>query len=333
MPLEPPQLRGKIFITGGSGFLGRGILHHLQGETGRFVDGVTIYSRDETKQYELRRRYPQAHCVLGDVRDLQRLSAAMAGHDIVLHVGAIKYIPEAEHNVAETIAVNVEGSLNVAKAAAQNYVKTVVGISTDKACAPLNTYGATKLLMERAFAEANRWGDTRFVTVRYGNVVGSTGSVIPVFRQQAQDYGEIRVTDPSMTRFWLGLGEAVGLIFLAASKAQEAPGSVFILPCPAMGIAQLAHTVRRLYYPPTSGVTPPIRFVGIRPGEKLHESLFNEQEAPRVVQHEGYFVLRPATEIAGDGPKDYGAGYISSDPIRWMEPDEMSELILAADGV
>jgi UDP-N-acetylglucosamine 4,6-dehydratase/5-epimerase len=321
------MLEGNVLITGGSGFLGRAILRkaHQEGWPARF----TIYSRDETKQWELKRRYPDVHCILGDVaRDLPRLIAAMTGHDLVIHAAAVKYIPEAEHNVLETIAVNIEGSRNVAVAAIAAGVKTVVGISTDKACGPLNLYGMTKAVMERMYSECDRMSPTKFVTVRYGNVVGSTGSVIPIFERQIQDYNEIRVTDGRMTRFWLGVGDAVDLICHAAINAQG--GWTVIDPCPAMAIVDLARAVWSIHWQHNGDGR--IVFTGMRPGEKLHESLFNDQEAPRVtsVPDSRYYLMAPATHPAAiEGRK----GYSSDEPLRWLEIEEMEQLIREAEGI
>ena len=362
-PAPRPGLSGRVLITGGSGFLGRAILRRAAREN--WPARFTIYSRDETKQWELKHRYPNANCLLGDVaRDLPRLIAAMAGHDTVIHAAAVKYIPEAEKNVFETVEVNVTGSLNVALAAHAAGVAMVVGISTDKACAPLNLYGATKMVMERAFAEANRLGPTRYVTVRYGNVVGSTGSVIPLFRRQLGESGRISVTDPRMTRFWLGVDQAIDLILWAAEGAGVFPGHTFIDACPAMSIVELAGAVYARWCADQGrevDARMPIDFVGIRPGEKLTEQLFNEQEAPRIMraglssESEG-FILAPATALVSSpmqitpdqitraraGLSDYSQpimistvdeGYSSGSPSRWLSVEEMIELMRDAEGV
>lgn len=338
-----PGLEGRWLITGGSGFLGRAVLRRARrdGWPARF----TIYSRDETKQWELKHRYPEATCVLGDVaRDEARLISLMAGHDGVIDAAAVKYIPEAEHNVFETVDVNVVGSRNIATAAIAAGVPKVVGISTDKASAPLNLYGLTKGIKERLFSEANRLGRTRFVNVRYGNVVGSTGSVIPVFMKQLAESGRLRITDPRMTRFWLSVDEAIDLILWALAEAHERPGYTFIGACPAMTIPDLGAAVYALWRQPSLWAPPdevPIDFTGIRPGEKLHESLFNEQEAPRVQQLHGLqqyrengtttgFIMAPAT-----APADVlrTEGYSSDKPVRWVGHAEMIEMIRDARDV
>lgn len=321
------MLSGNVLITGGSGFLGRAILRKAKQEN--WPANFIVYSRDETKQWELKHRYPDVKCVLGDVsHDLDRLISVMTGCDTVIHAAAVKYIPEAEHNVFETINVNIEGSRNVSIAARAAGVKKVVGISTDKACAPANVYGMTKAIMERLFAEANRMGMTKFVTVRYGNVVGSTGSVIPVFKRQIDDDGVIKITDSKMTRFWLGIDEAIDLILWAESKAAEKPGHTFISACPAMKIVDLAEAVWKSHgrYPGS----PAISYSGIRPGEKLHESLFNVQESSRVKKASKGFIMSPATEVGG--LPDW-AEYSSEHPNKWLNVSEMVELIKDAESV
>lgn len=317
-------LSGNILITGGSGFLGRAILRRAQIEN--WPAKFTIYSRDETKQWELKHKYPTATCVLGDVaRDIDRLMAVMAGHETVIHAAAVKYIPEAEHNVFETIDVNIVGSRNVALAARSVGVKTVIGISTDKACAPANVYGMTKAVMERMFSEANRMGSTRFITCRYGNVVGSTGSVIPVFRKHIEEYGEVRVTDSKMTRFWLSVDEAIDIIVSAHDLASIYPGYTFIPSCPAMKIVDIAEAVWSMKYPE---IPPNITFTGIRPGEKMHESLFNEQEAPRIGKWKLGFALAPAIEKTHQ-PEIWD--YTSQHPNHWMTQEEMIKAIKDAE--
>lgn len=287
-----------------------------------------VYSRDETKQWELKRRYPNVFCVLGDVaRDVERLMAVMAGVDTVLHLAAVKYIPEAEHNVFETVDVNINGSRNVAMAAIGAGVKTVVGISTDKACGPLNVYGMTKGVMERMFSEANRMGRTNFVNVRYGNVIGSTGSVIPIFKKQLEDYNEIRVTDSKMTRFWLSADDAIDLIIKAHDNAEELASHTFISACPSMRIVDLAEAV---WLTCNRNGDTPIVFTGIRPGEKMHEALFNEQEAPRTRDFDNGFVMSPATSV---GKMPNRMAYSSDQPRRWLSVQDMILFIGDAQGI
>jgi len=312
------MLTGRILVTGGSGFLGRGLLRRIRRES--WPCEVTCLSRDETKQYELKRRYPEVRCVLGDVRDLERLTAAAAGHDIIIHAAALKYIPEAEYNVQECIDVNIHGSRNVVLAALRAGVRQVVGLSTDKACLPVNTYGMTKALMERMFAAANG-RETRFSTVRYGNVVGSTGSVIPIFQQQLTDFGEVRVTDKNMSRFWLSIDEAIDLIVYALLN--EAVGlQTCVYRCSAMRIIDLAELI-------AGG--KPAQITGIRPGEKIDERLVDYSESLRCEQDGDYYILYPPTVAP------VGAGepwtYLSSSPAHWITRDEMANMIADAEEV
>lgn len=321
------MLSGTVLLTGGAGYLGRGIIRkaHKENWPVKFI----VYSRDEMKQWELKYKYPDVSCVLGDVaRDIDRLMAVMSGVDTVIHAAAIKFIPEAEYAVFETVSVNVEGSRNVALAARAAGVKTVVGISTDKACGPLNVYGMTKAIMERMFAEANRMGATNFSTVRYGNVIGSTGSVIPVFNKQIKDYNQIRVTDSRMTRFWLSIDEAVELIEYAAEHASELLGSTIVPACSAMKIVDIAKAMWQMAGNPDGEIV----FSGIRPGEKLHEALFNEAEAPRTSRiGRNLYAIAPATTAGSNSPDSMS--YTSDHPSRWITADEMIGFIKDAASV
>lgn len=323
------KLAGQVLLTGGSGYLGRAILRRAEREhwNARF----TIYSRDEHKQAAVKRRFPDIRCVLGDVRDLDRLQAVMPGHDVVVHAAAVKFIPEAEFNVLETIDVNVEGSRIVAMAAASSGVGSVVGISTDKAAAPLNTYGLTKALMERVFGEAASWGITRFSCVRYGNVVSSSGSVVRTFRRQLQEDGRVQVTHADMTRFWLSADEAVDLIATANALAGRDPGfpagGVLVPRCAAMAIIDLARVV--------AGEAP-VDVVGLRPGEKMHETLATIAEIPRIRQIDDerpLGVIAPAYVPAGSVPdrSAWRSAYSSHNPDAWLAPAQMAALIADAD--
>lgn len=331
------MLTGNVLLIGGSGFLGRATIRRAKRE--HWPCDFTIYSRDETKQWEVKNRWPDVRCVLGDVaRDIDRLAAVMQGHETVIHMGAVKYIPEAEWNVEETVVVNIDGSRNVIAAAKIAGVQNVIGISTDKACAPLNLYGATKMVMERLFTEANRVGKraTKFATVRYGNVLGSTGSVIPLFARQIEEFGECRITDARMTRFWLSVDEAIDLILLALGEMQERPGVTLVGLNPAMTITDLARAVWQIERDMFDPAVGKLVYTGMRPGEKLHESLFNEQEAPRAYslkdgagELRGYGLV-PATDKPVMEPGIPTEGYSSNNPIRWLKPSDVTSLILDA---
>ena len=261
-----------IFITGGAGFLGRALINHFYG-TAR----LTVYSRDEAKHNIIRRLYPQVRFVLGDIRDYDRLDLAMCGHDIVIHAAAMKYVPQAETNVAEAQAINVEGSHNVALCAIRNNVERVIGISTDKACNPINVYGLTKLMMERLFQEYAQQSGTHFNLVRYGNVIGSTGSVIPLFQKQVRENKIITLTDPFMTRFWLSEKQAVNLILRSLEESDS--GTILIPRLFSCNMKTLALGVA--YSELQSDYqTVELKEIGVRFGEKKHEYLLAKSETP-----------------------------------------------------
>jgi UDP-N-acetylglucosamine 4,6-dehydratase/5-epimerase len=256
-----------VLITGGAGYLGRAYLRWARQYRPDLK--FTIFSRDEGKHARCRREFPEHRYVIGDVRDPDSVDLAIAGHDTVIHAAAFKYVPQGETNVAECHEINVVGSLNVARAAARHGVERVIGISTDKACSPINVYGHTKALMERIFQEYDAKTSTQFNLVRYGNVISSTGSVIPIFRQQLKDQGFVTLTDPEMTRFWLPVSDAVTLINLALSEPYG--GTILIPRCPSISMQALA-----------SAVTDKVKVIGLRFGEKRHESLLNAVEAKYV---------------------------------------------------
>jgi UDP-N-acetylglucosamine 4,6-dehydratase len=261
-----------IFITGGAGFLGKALIKHFYG-TAR----LTVYSRDEAKQTIIRQLYPDVRFVLGDIRDYDRLELAMSGQDIVIHAAAMKYVPQAETNVAEALAVNVDGSRNVGKAAMYAGVERVIGISTDKACNPVNVYGLTKLMMERLFQEYAQQSRTKFNLVRYGNVIGSTGSVIPLFQRQARENRVITLTDPHMTRFWLSESQAVNLIVRSLEETES--GTILIPRLFSCNMKTLALAVAYSELLDDCKKVE-LKEIGSRFGEKMHESLLAKNETP-----------------------------------------------------
>ena len=322
-------LTGRIFVTGGAGFLGRGLIRAAERES--WDCQFTIYSRDEEKQHKLRRRWPLVRCVLGDVRDRDRLEQSMAGHDIVIHAAAVKFIPEAEANVSEAISVNVGGSQNVVNAALGGaaWPKTVVGISTDKAALPVNTYGATKMLMERMFTRASAgisW-KPNFVSVRYGNVVGSTGSIIPLFQDQLRRNGKVTVTDPTMSRFWISVDDAVKLIVLAVKLSSTRLGGIIVPRCKSMNIGKLAEMIVGDQIDSDA-----IEIVGARPGEKKHEELVHFQESVLAEKwNDDYFVLHPQADEnkwlnKGQEPWTYSSLYAER-----LSAEEMQAMIEDAE--
>lgn len=261
------MLKGNIFVTGGSGYLGRAIVRQAQAES--WSCAFTIYSRDPMKHATMRREFPEVRYVLGDVADYDSLRKAMVGHDTVIHAAAFKHIPEMEWNVQSGMESNWQGSVNVAIAAEHNGVKQVVGISTDKACHPVNAYGASKMLLERIFQEYNRNGLVSFHLTRYGNVLSSTGSFLPDWRRKAETQGYVDATDPEMTRFWLSGEQAVSLIVLALS---EPAGTITIPLLPSLSMRRMEE-----YAMPVGTV---FKYKGLRPGEKRHEELLTEEESP-----------------------------------------------------
>lgn len=272
---------GKIFVTGGTGSLGKALLETA--EKKHWGSRFTVYSRDEVKQAELKNLYPQHRFILGDIRDYHWLELAMRGHDKVIHAAAYKQVPSAEVNSNQAVSVNIDGSLNVLRAAISAGVQRVVGVSTDKSCAPVNCYGATKMIMEKLFQEASTLSKlTQFTLVRYGNVLGSRGSVLPLFMKQAAYDGVITITDAEMTRFWMTLQQAVDLIEAAFKEDDPV---VLIPKCKASTMIDLAEA---------AAPNCEIKYIGIRPGEKVHEKLVHNGESSHTFQDETHFRVYPA---------------------------------------
>lgn len=322
----------RIFMTGGAGFLGRAIMRRtsqvLLDEDVQF----TVYSREAGTQARARYEFPDAHYVLGDIRDLAHLEAAMTGHDVVIHAGAMKYVPEGERNVWQTLEVNVVGSQNVCTAALRTGVTRVVGISTDKACRPVNVYGMTKLLMERLFQEADAVSPhCKFNLVRYGNVVSSTGSVIPLFRLQARD-GTITLTNPEMTRFWLRIDDAVDLVLKAL--AEEEGGTVLIPRCRSLTMAGVATACAILEVGEGQDHKVARKIIGQRFGEKVHEELLTPVEtiyAEHDLETIGDMALMRMYPVTGGMRDDHLERPYSSDGSDlWLSTAEMVEWIREA---
>ena len=256
-------LSGNILITGGSGTLGHAIMRTA--ERAHWDCTVTVYSRSELRQAQMRQRHPHCRYVLGDVRDYDRLAAAVAGHDVVIHAAAMKRIPEAEAQPGNCYETNGIGSINVARACVAGGVTRCIGISTDKACRAITAYGASKLMMEKLF-QAQADTPCIFTLVRYGNVVASNGSVIPLWQQQARDGQPIRVTQLDATRFWMGESDAVALIGQAAGAM---PGTITVPKMRSLTLAALAQSI---------APDAPIIEVGFRSIEKRHEDLVSADE-------------------------------------------------------
>ncbi|HEY5168855.1 MAG TPA: polysaccharide biosynthesis protein, partial [Thermoleophilia bacterium] len=263
MPAVPSaSLQGKtILVTGGTGSFGKAFIRTLLDEHDPAV--IRVFSRDELKQYDMQREFGDAarlRFLIGDVRDAGRVALAMRGVDVAVHAAALKQVTACEYNPFEAVQTNIVGAENVVSAAIANDVPRTVALSTDKAVNPVNLYGATKLCAEKIVTQGNAYagsGVSRFACVRYGNVVGSRGSVVPLFKAQAQD-GELTITDAAMTRFWITLGQAVD--FVVTSLEMMEGGEVFVPRIPSMRVTDLADAI-------APGVSQ--RIVGIRPGEKV----------------------------------------------------------------
>lgn len=303
-------MKGKIFLTGGTGSLGVAFLERAEREN--WDCRFTVYSRDEVKQGELKGRFPRHKYVLGDIRDGQWLSVVMKGHDIVIHTAAYKQVPAAEVNSNQAISVNVFGSLNVAHAAVQNDIPLVVGVSTDKACAPVNCYGATKMLMEKLFQEAGSWGKTQFNIVRYGNVLGSRGSVVPLFKKQMSTK-ILTLTEYEMTRFWMTLEDAVNLIL---ASLDQPPSTVLVDKCKAAPM----HRLMKAICPECD-----FKIIGIRPGEKIHEKLLHSGESMHTQDIGNYFRVYPAWTNY-EGNLDFGYEYNSKYATQ-LSVEELRDMI------
>ncbi len=314
-----------VLITGGTGSFGRKftevMLRDYQPKK------LIIFSRDELKQHEMRTSgfdHPSLRYFIGDVRDEERLRRAFHEVDVVVHAAALKQVPACEYNPIEAVMTNIMGARNVINAALDSGVKHVLAMSTDKATAPINLYGATKLVAEKLFVQANAYSGergTRFACVRYGNVVGSRGSVVPLFRQQSAS-GKVTVTDERMTRFWITLTQ--GVRFVISCIEQMHGGEVFIPKIPSMNIMDLVKTIA-----PECAVD----FVGIRPGEKLHEAMISADEARQAIELEDRFVILPAHSWwsqsnwpQGNGLPD-GFVYSSDTNHQWLTIEQLQGMI------
>jgi len=301
----------RILVTGGTGSLGKTLVKRLL--TGEFglPAGIVVFSRDEAKQHQMRLDYLHRSAAtdeviyqnsqdrltfrIGDVRDYGAVNQAIRNTDIVFHAAALKQVPSCEYHPYEAVLTNIVGAQNVVRSISVNRypVETVVGISTDKACKPINVMGMTKALQERIFIEANRTcQDTRFICVRYGNVIASRGSIVPLFMEQVRNGSPLTVTLPEMTRFLLSLDRAVDTVFAAVQGAKR--GETYVPKVPSANIVDLAKAVIG-----DSGL--PIEFTGIRPGEKVHEIMVSEEECFRTVDAGDYYSILPMLPELRDG--------------------------------
>ncbi len=318
-------LKGKVvLITGGTGSFGQAMTRYLLDYHGPRT--VRIFSRDEYKQYRLRAQFDddRLRFFVGDVRDRHRLRRACEGADVILNAAALKQVPVCEYNPFEAIQTNIIGAMNVVDAAIDCGVGQVMTISSDKAVSPVNLYGATKLCAEKVFIHGNSYSGrrtTRLACVRYGNVIGSRGSVLPLFLNQRAK-GELTVTDERMSRFWISLDEAVR--FVDNSLATMVGGEVFVPRLPSMKIVDLARVV---------APEARLRYVGVRPGEKLHEKMIMEEEATHTIPWEhGYIILPEWYSTAVKRPylkpcMPAGFAYASDTNDWWMSQEEMQALV------
>lgn len=318
-----------ILITGGTGSFGNRFVEYV-------IDNynpkkIIIYSRDEFKQFNMRNRFKEHDDVLrffiGDVRDKERLNRALNGVDYVIHAAALKQVPACEYNPIEAVKTNIDGAVNVIDASLNSEVKKVIALSTDKAVSPINLYGSTKMVSDKLFCAANAYsGDygTRFAVVRYGNVAGSRGSVIPFF-QGIIDKGEneLPITDYRMTRFWISLQEGVKLVIKALEESQG--GETFISKIPSFKITDLAQAM-------LPGCEMPE--VGIREGEKLHEVMVSAEDSLRTYEYNGYYIIYPnydwwATNRIIGGGKIVEPGFIYSSGTNeeWLSVDDIKRLL------
>ncbi len=313
-----------ILLTGGTGSFGH---HFTRTALSQWNPrAIRIFSRDELKQSEMQRSFDddRLRFLIGDVRDHERLRRAVDGVDIVIHAAAMKQVPACEYNPFEAVQTNILGTQNVAEACIEAGIPRAVALSTDKAVSPASLYGATKLCAEKLFVQANVYAgpnDVRLSCVRYGNVVGSRGSVVPLFRNQAAA-GELTVTDKRMTRFWITLDQAVRLV--ADCVATMAGGEVFIPKIPSTRVVDLAEAI-------APGVS--IRYTGIRPGEKLHEVLITSDEARHTFDKDWCYVVVPEHPFWGSRATSDGAHvaedfhYSSDSNTEWLDVDDLRTLL------
>jgi UDP-N-acetylglucosamine 4,6-dehydratase/5-epimerase len=290
-----------ILITGGTGFLGRNLIRRILQENPK---AIRIFSRDEVKHYKVQQLFnnnSKLRFLLGDVRDLERLKRATKNCDIVIHAAALKRIDMIEYNVSESIKTNILGTLNLVDACMENQVKKVIFVSSDKACEPVNSYGACKFVSERIFVESNysKGGEfPKYVCVRYGNVLSSTGSVIPFFVEKIKRKENIPLTHPEMTRFVINANQAVDLVFTAIKYGEG--GEIFIPKLPAFKITQLIKTLDEIY-----NTNSEIEVTGVRPGEKIHELMINESEIDYTYEFENHFIISSQIQKYGGIDQNY----------------------------
>jgi UDP-N-acetylglucosamine 4,6-dehydratase/5-epimerase len=312
-----------VLVTGGTGSFGKKFVKKILEYD---VKKVIVFSRDELKQYEMAQEYtdPRIRFFIGDVRDKERLYRAFDEVDYVVHAAAMKQVPACEYNPFEAVKTNIYGAQNIIEAAIDRGVKRVIALSTDKAAAPINLYGATKLASDKLFVAANSYvgeKETRFAVVRYGNVVGSRGSVVPFFKKMAAT-GKLPITDERMTRFWITLDQ--GVQFVLDSLQRMRGGEIFVPKIPSMRVIDLAKAI---------APECEIEIVGIRPGEKLHEAMITEDDARHTVEFDTYYVIQPEfpwwsrESVEGGKPLPEEFKYTSDTNTQWLTVEELRALV------
>ena len=320
-----------VLVTGGTGSFGKALIKKLLGSATP-PKKLIIFSRDELKQYEMQQdmKDRSLRFFLGDIRDKDRLYRAFDGVDIIIHAAALKQVPAAEYNPFEFVKTNVLGAANIIDAAIDRGVKKVIALSTDKAANPINLYGATKLCSDKLFVSANSYsGDkgTKFGIVRYGNVIASRGSVIPLFMEMRKT-GVLRITDERMTRFWLTLEQ--GVDFVLSTVDQVEGGEIFVPKIASMSLLELAKAI---------GPDCKFEICGLRPGEKLHETLVPRDESPWCLEFEDRYVIQPsqlwwdAKELVkrGGTPVAEGFRYRSDVNDQWLKGEDLCKLIAQSE--
>lgn len=315
-----------ILVTGGTGSFGKKFIRRVLDTSS--ARRVIIYSRDELKQYEMGQEFAddkhrRLRFFIGDIRDKDRLDRALDGVDVVIHAAALKQVPAAEYNPFEAVKTNIHGAQNVIDACIDRGVERVVALSTDKASSPNNLYGATKLVSDKLFVAGNAYAGakrTRFAVVRYGNVVGSRGSVVPFFKQMAAS-GTLPITDERMTRFWITLDQ--GVRFVLDSLERMHGGEIFVPKIPSMYVTDLARVI---------APEAKVEIVGIRPGEKLHEEMISPHDARRTLDMGDHYIIQPEMEwwqdsnLQGEAVAD-GFSYSSETNTEWLSDEELREMI------